>query len=198
MILNSADLGGRAHVRAAAQLARVLAVADLAPCARRRRTSRRTAPSRRAPCASSSVVVIGRTGSLRGDPLVDAVLDVAQLLVGQAAAPWREVEAQLVRPDVGARLAHVGAQPLAQRRVQQVRRRVVGLGRVARARGRRGASTRSPGFSSPASSSTTTAWSSPRRNTSSTARGSRRPRTRSSRRRRPGRRRARRTATRRA
>ena len=43
-----------------------------------------------------------------------------------------EVEAQLVRADVGARLAHVRAEALAQRGVQQVRRGVVGLGRVAR------------------------------------------------------------------
>ncbi len=44
-----------------------------------------------------------------------------------------EVEAQLVRADVGAGLAHVAAEALAQRRLQQVRRRVVGLRRVARA-----------------------------------------------------------------
>ena len=42
-----------------------------------------------------------------------------------------EVEAQLVRADVGAGLAHVAAEALAQRRLQQVRGRVVALGRVA-------------------------------------------------------------------
>ena len=58
------------------------------------------------------------------DPLVDLLLDVAQLLGAQRLAV-REVEAQLVGPDVGARLAHVRADALAQRRVQQVRRGVV-------------------------------------------------------------------------
>ena len=43
-----------------------------------------------------------------------------------------EVEAQLVGADVGAGLAHVVAERLAQRRVQQVRRGVVGLRRGAR------------------------------------------------------------------
>ena len=61
-----------------------------------------------------------------------------------------EVEAQLVRADVGAGLAHVRAEALAQRRVQQVRRRVVALGRAARVRGRRARRTRSPSCSSPA------------------------------------------------
>ena len=42
-----------------------------------------------------------------------------------------EVEAQLVRADVGAGLADVGAEALAQRGVQEVRRRVVALGRAA-------------------------------------------------------------------
>ena len=41
-----------------------------------------------------------------------------------------EVEAQLVRSDVGARLAYVGAEALAQGRLEQVGRRVVGLGGV--------------------------------------------------------------------
>ncbi len=43
-----------------------------------------------------------------------------------------EVEAQLVRADVGAGLAHVVAEALAQRGVQQVRRGVVALSGVAR------------------------------------------------------------------
>ena len=41
-----------------------------------------------------------------------------------------EVEAQLVRAYVGAGLAHVAADPLAQCRLQQVRGGVVALGRV--------------------------------------------------------------------
>ena len=50
--------------------------------------------------------MIGRTGSLRSDPRVDAVLDLAQLL-GRQALAVREVEAQLVGADVGAGLADV-------------------------------------------------------------------------------------------
>ena len=88
------------------------------------------APSAR---ASSSVVVSARTGWSARDPRIDLVLDVAQL-VGAEALGMGEVEAQLVGADVGAGLAHVGAQPRAQRRVQEVGRGVVGLGRVARPR----------------------------------------------------------------
>ena len=85
------------------------------------------APSRR---ASSSVVVSARTGWLSRIQLVDLVLDVRELLGGERLAV-REVEAQLVGPDVGAGLVHVAAEPLAQRGVQQVGGGVVALGRVA-------------------------------------------------------------------
>ena len=47
-----------------------------------------------------------------------------------SALVWREVEPQPVRPDVGPGLVDVLPKPLAQRRVQQVRGRVVALGRV--------------------------------------------------------------------
>ena len=67
------------------------------------------------------------------DPLVDAVLDRAQLLGAERLAVG-EVEAQLVGAHRRARLADVGAEPLAQRRVQQVGRRVVAHRRVARLR----------------------------------------------------------------
>ena len=70
-------------------------------------------------------------GLVLEDPPVDGVLDVAQLLVGQGLAVG-EVEAQLVRADVRARLPHVGAEPPPERRVQQVRGGVVALGRVPR------------------------------------------------------------------
>ena len=86
------------------------------------------APSRR---ASSSVVVIARTDWLARIQRVDVVLDVGELLGAQRAAV-REVEPQLVGPNVGARLAHVVAEPPAQRGVQQMGRRVVAGGRVAR------------------------------------------------------------------
>ena len=68
-------------------------------------------------------------GMVGEDPLVDLLLDVAQLLRGQRLAV-REVEAQLVGPDVGAGLAHVRADARAQRGVQQVRRGVVAGGRA--------------------------------------------------------------------
>jgi hypothetical protein len=61
---------------------------------------------------------------------VDAVLHVPDVLVAQRGAVG-EVEAQLVRADVRTGLAHVRAQALAQRGVQQVRGRVVALGGVA-------------------------------------------------------------------
>ena len=67
----------------------------------------------------------------RLDPLVDPVLDVAQL-VGAERLAVGEVEAQFVGADRRARLADVGAEPLAQRRVQEVRRGVVAHRRVAR------------------------------------------------------------------
>ena len=63
----------------------------------------------------------------RGDLRVDGVLDVAQLLRAERAGV-AEVEAQLVGADVGAGLADVGAETLAQRRVQQVGGGVVALG----------------------------------------------------------------------
>ena len=97
--------------------------------------------------ASSRVVSIARTGWLSVDPAGHEPLDRGQLVVREALAV-REVEAQLVRADVGAGLAHVVAEPIAQRSVQQVGRGVVahrgeplgalddGLGRLARARAR--------------------------------------------------------------
>ena len=84
-----------------------------------------------------------------------------------SAVAVAEVEAQLVGADVGAGLAHVGAEALAQRGVQQVGRGVVALGGVAggvvHAREHR-----LLGSSVPCSSTTASAWSSPRRKTSST------------------------------
>ena len=59
--------------------------------------------------ASSRVVSIARTGWLAVTQSDTRALDRGQLLVGQALAVG-EVEAQLVRSHVGARLAHVVAQ----------------------------------------------------------------------------------------
>ena len=66
----------------------------------------------------------------RLDPLVDPVLDVANLLGAERLAVG-EVEAQLVRAHRRAGLAHVVAEPLAQRRVQEVGGGVVAHRRVA-------------------------------------------------------------------
>ena len=99
-----------------------------------------------------------------------------------------EVEAQLVRADIGAGLADVGAETLAQRGVQEMGRGVVALGRApgrvidAREHGLLGRSV-------PCSIETSSAWSSPSRKTSSTRAGNRHRRIRSRRRRRPDRRR---------
>ena len=79
-ILKRADLGGRAHVRAAAQLARVLALADLDHphdlavllAEQRHRAEPLGLVQRRRDRAHR---VVAR------DPLVDLILDVAQLLV---------------------------------------------------------------------------------------------------------------------
>ena len=115
------------------------------------------APSR---LASSSVVVIGRTGSLREIHSLTRS-STSRSSCALSAAAVAEVEAQLVGPDVGARLAHVGAEPLAQRRLQQVGGGVVALRGDALARTSTRASTASPGCSSPRSSTTLRAWSSP-------------------------------------
>ncbi len=111
-------------------------------------------------------------GFVAGDPLIDAVLDVGQLLRREGAAVG-EVEAQLVWTDVGACLAHVGAQALAQGRLKQVGRGVVGLrgvpetvidrrgpARAAAERPARG-SPRAPGPRRRRSTSSTTARQSP-------------------------------------
>ncbi len=131
------------------------------------------------------------------DPLVHAVLDVAQLLGAQRRGV-AEVEAQLVGADVGAGLAHVLAEALAQRGVQQVRGGVVALGRVAGGvvdAGEHGL----VGVELPLLQTTTSStWSSPRRKTFSTR--ARQPPSSHSigRRLRPGRRRRGRKGTRRA
>ena len=123
-----ADLSGEMHVRSTAQLARVLALADLHHAhhlavllaEQGHRAEALGLRQRRGDRAH---------GIVAGNPLVDAILHVAQLLGAQRLAV-AEVKAELVRPDVGACLVHVVAQALAQRRLQQVRGGVVALGRM--------------------------------------------------------------------
>ena len=70
------------------------------------------------------------TGRVAIDLFVHDALDVAPLVVGERLEV-REVEAQPIRRDERAGLAHVRAQPLAQRGVQQVRGGVVAARRIA-------------------------------------------------------------------
>jgi hypothetical protein len=70
------------------------------------------------------------TGVLRRDLLVDDPFDLRELLLGERGEV-DEVEPQAVGRDERARLLHVRSQHLAQRRVQQVRGRVVAARRVA-------------------------------------------------------------------
>ena len=91
---------------------------------RRRRTSRRRGPLHRgcAPRQASS-----RTCA-QGHPrrrAVDALLDCVALLAGQLRGVG-EVEPKLVRPNRRPRLGHVLTEHLAQRGLEEVRRRVVG------------------------------------------------------------------------
>jgi hypothetical protein len=127
--LEHADLGGRAHVGAAAQLARPRAVADLHDpddvavlLAEQRHGAQPPRLLERHRQRADRLVA--------RDLRVDAVLDGPDVLIAQRGAVG-EVEAQLVRADVRAGLAHVVAQALAQGSVQQVGGRVVALGGVA-------------------------------------------------------------------
>ena len=128
--LQDADDARAAHVRAAAQLARPVAVADL----HHPHDVAVLLAEQRHRAEAARLVQRGRERPHRmvGEDLrVHHVLDVAHLLLAQRRAV-REVEPQLVGPDVGARLADVLAEALAQRRVQQVRRGVVALGQPPR------------------------------------------------------------------
>ena len=86
------------------------------------------APSAR---ASSSVVVSARTGWLAR---IHSLTRSSTHATSSAAsgAPWVKSKRSLSGPDVGAGLAHVRAEALAQRRVQEVRGGVVALGGAAR------------------------------------------------------------------
>ena len=97
----------------------------------------------------------------RLDPLVDPILDRAQVLGAEPLAVG-EVEAQLVGAHGRAGLAHVGAEPLAQRRVQQVGGGVVAHRRVAGLAVDLGLD-RGAGVELAVDGSTSSAWSSPTR-----------------------------------
>ena len=111
-----------AHVRAAAQLHRE--IRGSSPRARRRRTSRRTAPSRRPrarPDTPSPAIVTGT-------PRQISRLTIASISRSRSAVDrtvMSKVESQPIRRDERARLMHALAEHLAQRRVQQMRRRVI-------------------------------------------------------------------------
>jgi len=125
-------LRGAAHVGAAAKLARVVAVSDLDQphdlavlfTEQRHRPEPLGLIERRGQRVDRIVL---------GDPTVHELLDLRDLRVTERHAV-REIEAQLVRSDIGAGLPHVITKDPAQRSLQQVRRGVVGLDRVTLAR----------------------------------------------------------------
>ena len=126
-IAEDADLAGLGDVGAAAELARDRDAVDLDhphPVAVLLAEQRHR--------AEALGLVAGRHDGVNavvvGDPAVDPVLDAVDVLGRQRLAVG-EVEAQLVGPHGRAGLAHVRAEPLAQRRVQQVRGGVVRGGR---------------------------------------------------------------------
>ena len=195
--LEQPDLGGVAHVGAAAQLARERAVADLDHAhdvavllAEQRHRAEPLGLVERGGDARARAGSRG-SSSLTWSSTSRSSSAAQRLAVG-------EVEAQLVGADVGAGLAHVAAQPPAQRGVQQVRRGVVALGGVAGgavdvgAHALAGLDRAVLGHQRHAPGRRRGAGRPPR------ARGSLRHRTRRSPSRPPGRRRWRRTATRRA
>src|SRR4029079_15038201 len=127
--LEQPDLRGRAHVRAAAELARVGAVADLDHAhdaavllaEQRGRAEALGLVERRRDRADR---VVAR------DPRVDLVLDLAAVLWTEALGVG-EVEAQLVGADVRAGLVDVRASARAELGGEKVRRAVVAGGRGA-------------------------------------------------------------------
>src|SRR5579862_8928543 len=121
-----ADLGGGVNVGAAAQLARVGAVADL-----HHPHYLAVLLAEQGHRSELAGLLEGggdrANGVARGDPSVDGVLDVAQLL-GAERAGVAEVKAQLVRSHVGAGLADMAAEALAQGGMQEMGGRMVALG----------------------------------------------------------------------
>ncbi len=103
------------------------------------------------------------TGSLREIHSLTRSSMSRQLLRGEPLAV-AEVEAQLVGADVGARLADVAANPLAQGGLEQVGGGVVALGGMT-GDAVHASQDRLARVKSPRSSTTSIAWSSPSRNT---------------------------------
>jgi hypothetical protein len=121
------------------------------------------APRRR---ASSSGIDSARTGWLSAISALTRS-STYRMSSSLSAAPWVKSKRSLSGPTYEPGLAHVRAQALAQRGVQQVRGRVVALGGVADRR--RDARDDPRALAQrPVSTSSTTAWSSPRRSTSAT------------------------------
>ena len=112
--------------------------------------------------ASARSISSQRTGRLALIQLVDPILDRGQVLSGERLAVG-EVEAQLVGAHGRAGLAHVVAEPLAQRRVQEVGRGVVAHRRVPRLVVDQGLDRDTGLDRSRRSASTSSAWSSPTR-----------------------------------
>ena len=121
--LADADIAGAAHVRAAAQFP----AERPSPTDTTRTLSPYFSPnSAMAPVfsASSMLITSVRTSSFARICFVDQPLDLLQLLAVDRGVV-REVEAQTRGLDDAAGLLHMRAEDLAQRGVQQVRRRVI-------------------------------------------------------------------------
>ena len=156
---DQADVAGAPHMRAAAQLDRPAHVSlpQLArpsrPRAPRRRISRRTARARRTRRASSSAISRVVTGAFCSTTSL-AMSSTRSSSSARHRLGMREVEAQPVGRDQRALLRDVVAEHLAQRLVQQMRRRMVGADGASAARDRRRAAAASPTLSVPCSTVT--------------------------------------------
>ena len=117
--VDHADLGTRAP-RGCPRRARATTGRRCRPRARRRRTSRRRAPSRPSAFASSSGIIARDDLEVVADRVVGDLLDLAAGLGRERLAP-AEVEAQVAGLVERAGLVRARAEHLAQRRVHEVR-----------------------------------------------------------------------------
>ena len=158
--LEDADLGRVGDVGAAAELARDAVDLDhphpLAVFLAEQRHRAELLGLGPRPCSASAPARLALIHSLTRSSTSRSSSGLERLAVG-------EVEAQLVGADRGAGLAHVGAEPLAQRRVQEVGRGVVAHRRVAGLAVDHRPRPRSPGSIAAPLGSTSSAWSSPTR-----------------------------------
>ncbi len=123
-----ADVAAVAHVRATAEF-----LAELTHLQRAHRVAVFLPEERDEPLGACLVELLHDGADFVGlqDLRVDFVFDALQLLRGRLLG-LRVVEAKTIGRHLGAGLAHVVAEHLLQRRVQQVGRRVVALGRAPR------------------------------------------------------------------